>query len=171
MNARPKKKLCWNCETNVSLKTEVCPCCGVSVIGLSSDIASEAPPPPYRLVNPSQEQAIPISPYLNDDEEGASEDEISHQDVEENVSTSLSPSKTSLSDESKKTVLIMSLLILGSVFFIFGFTLLLFSSEGYLTLHWNASYWFVYLLLAIPMMYFGFRLMNFLHENDSDLHQ
>src|SRR5262249_49949564 len=112
MNARPKKKLCWNCEGSVSLKAETCPYCGVSVVGLSADISPETPTPPYRLVNPSQEQSIPVSPYAEEGEEEEHVDEEPAEKVAEAVSGH--------ADDSKQTVLILSLLMCGAVFAVFG---------------------------------------------------
>lgn len=157
MNARPKKKLCWNCEGNVSLKAETCPYCGVSVVGLSSDISPETPIPPYKLVNASQEAAIPLAPYAAVDEE-ASDKEVEEESNEAPVEDSTKE------DDSKRVILVLALLLAGSLFFIFGFALFLFSDEGYLSLHWNAAYWFVYLLLSLPMLYLGFRFLNRLSE-------
>ena len=162
MNARPKKKLCWNCEGNVSLKAENCPYCGVSVVGLSSEISSETPTPPYRLVNPAQEPAIPVSPFADSDvdEDEDVESAPAHDEVAAQAPLDVKD------DDSKKVVLVLTLLAAGSIFFIFGFALLLFSDEGYLSLHWNAAYWFVYLLLALPMLFIGFRKLNALTESN-----
>ncbi len=49
------------------------------------------------------------------------------------------------------------LLLPGAVFFLFGLALYLFSQEGILTLRWNASYWSYYLVLSLPLLYFGWR--------------
>lgn len=161
MNARPKKKLCWNCEGSVSLKAETCPYCGVSVVGLSSDISSDIHNPPYRLVNPAQESPIPVSPYAENESEESDEGEP----AEDEAGSEASAARTGdAGDDSKRVVVVLTLLATGSIFFIFGFALLLFSEEGYLSLHWNAGYWFVYLLLALPMLFFGFRKLNALEN-------
>lgn len=159
MNARPKKKLCWNCEGNVSLKAEVCPYCGVSVVGIPSDISSGALTPPYRLVNPAQEAPIPVSPFAEPVLE-VEEEEERDPFIEESPEASHAAKE----DDSRNVVIVLALLAIGSIFFIFGFALLLFSDEGFLSLHWNSTYWFVYLLLALPMLGFGFRQLNALND-------
>lgn len=159
MNARPKKKLCWNCEGNVSLKAEICPYCGVSVVGLPSEMSSETPVAPYRLVNPSQESSIPISPYMEEDSESF-EDLENEPKIEAEVEHRDGRDK----DDTKKVVLVLALLLLGSVFLLFGFVLFLFSEQGYLTLHWHSGYWFVYLVLAIPLLFFGFRSLHTIQD-------
>lgn len=49
MNAKPKKKMCWNCEGNVNLHAEVCPYCRTSLKqspeNLKSSSADPYPPP------------------------------------------------------------------------------------------------------------------------------
>jgi hypothetical protein len=155
MNARPKKKLCWNCEGSVAVNVETCPYCGVSVAGLSAEIAGKAPAAPYRLVSSVQESSIPVPPYAQELPESGEEPDGT-EDAEEQA-----PAESKVErDDSKNVVLVLFLLLLGSVCFIFGFALLLFSNEGYLTLHWNANYWFLYLLLAFPLLYLGFRKLN-----------
>lgn len=162
MNARPKKKICWNCEGNVSVKAETCPYCGVSVAGLSSDISPETPIAPYRLVNPAQESPIPVSPYLDEEDAKASYEDEDEDSNDELVGAASDSSHGE--DDSKKVVLVLTLLLGGSIFLVFGFALLLFSSDGYLSLHWDASYWFIYLLLALPMLFFGFRKLNVISD-------
>lgn len=160
MNARPKKKLCWNCEGNVSLKAETCPFCGVSVVGLSSDISPVTPTPPYKLVNPAHESSIPVSPFAVAEEGVAEEGENEADDqLPESEAEAVDAD-----DDSKHVVLVLTLLLAGSLFFIFGFALLLFSEEGYLSLHWSSGYWFIYLLLALPMLFFGFRFLHALPD-------
>jgi hypothetical protein len=158
MNARPKKKLCWNCEGSVSLSAESCPYCGVSVAGLPPEMSTDLPTPPYRLVNATQESAIPVAPYLDETE---LEEEESAEELSEDIAELADKAGE---EDTKKTVGILALLFAGSVFLLFGFALFLFSDEGYLTLHWNASYWFVYLLLALPLLFFGLRSLNTLQE-------
>ena len=60
-------------------------------------------------------------------------------------------------EEGGSVATTMALLMGGCFFFLFGCLLFLFSDNGYFTLRWSDSYWFVYLLIAIPMLYVGFR--------------
>jgi hypothetical protein len=153
MTATPKKKLCWNCEGRVSLAEENCPYCAVYLgpapdeNGESKDILA----PPYRLVE-SEEETVPASPYASEKEE-------------EKEEVDLSAAKTDI----KEVVLPLSLLSAGTLFFLFGLVLLVFSNQGVLTLTWNGDYWYFYLISAVPMLFFGWRsLKRFEVENQPE---
>jgi hypothetical protein len=151
MSQKTKKKLCWNCEGNVSLKNENCPYCGVSltVSPLLSDVKNPFAPP-YRFTEPSSHSIIPASPYLPSSESESHSEDSEHEDS--------SPSEPLETDELKATTISLLLLLFGTVFLIFGIILWLFSDEHRIfILSWNGKYWFVYLLLGIPMSYFGWR--------------
>lgn len=146
MSATPKKKLCWNCEGRVALSEENCPFCGVYLS--SSALINQADEnsthiAPYQNIN---DQTIPDSPYSNKNE---NEDSLSSEDsLEESHST------------SKSSLLALTLLLAGSIFFIFGLILLVFARQGTLTLQWNASYWFVYLGMSVILLFMGWRSLK-----------
>ena len=150
MSAIPKKKLCWNCEGRVAFSDENCPYCCVylsssSLINTHNETTTHiAPFAPYRQ---GSDKSVPASPYTLDQEEDleSNEDESSLED--------------SL-DEETSGLLPLSLLLAGSIFFMFGLILLLFSRQGTLTLHWNASYWYIYLALAAALIFTGWRSMQ-----------
>lgn len=48
-------------------------------------------------------------------------------------------------------------LSLGSVLFILGLLQIFFSEAGTLRLEWSTKYWFIYVLSALPLLYFGYR--------------
>ena len=154
MTATPKKKLCWNCEGRVSLAEENCPYCAVYLgpapdeNGESKDILA----PPYRLVE-SEDETVPASPYASEKEE-----------EEEEVDLSVAKA------DIKEVVLPLSLLSAGTLFFLFGLVLLVFSNQGVLTLTWNGDYWYFYLIFALPMLFFGWRsLKRFEKETHENL--
>lgn len=149
MSAIPKKKLCWNCEGRVSFSVENCPFCGVylsssSLINQQDESSTHIPP--YRT---SSDKSIPASPYnMNDDEEIKTED--SNEDIQEEA----------LNTNQKSNLLPFILLLAGSVFLVFGLILLIFSRQGTLTLQWDASYWFVYLGMAVVLLFVGWRSLQ-----------
>lgn len=49
------------------------------------------------------------------------------------------------------------LLILGGNLLILGLLQFFFSESGHLRLEWDSKYWFVYCVLALPVLYFGFK--------------
>jgi hypothetical protein len=134
MSGSTKKKICWNCEGNVSVHEENCPYCAV-YIGPPEPVEEESPlAPPYQI---STNDEIPKSPYAPQ-----------HQEV----SQAYSQEKSS---EVKDVAFSFALLSGGVIFLLFGLTLWLFSQSGVLTLSWNSSYWYVWFLLSLPMLYFG----------------
>ncbi len=160
MSAIPKKKLCWNCEGNVAWHEEDCPYCGVCVKGPHLEESSKeqrrpshisALNPPYRL-----EQAlttgIPRSPFDIEEDKEEVEDEKPIEPIRRVEPSSLLP---------------LLLLLLGSLSFVFGLILLLFSKDGVLTLRWNGDYWYLYLLVAIPLLGMGWRVLNRLDSTES----
>lgn len=140
MSTTQKKKLCWNCEGRVSFEEENCPYCSVylgSVIdeGRKQDVLA----PPYQIVEEEGEQEAPESPYQMED----------HSAMEE------APELDEAKSDMRQVVLPLGMLSAGSLFFLFGLMLLIFSDHGTLTLSWSADYWYLYVLLSLPALLFG----------------
>lgn len=155
MNKSLRKRLCWNCEASVSLAEELCPFCGVSVVpafleGTGADFA-----PPYSN-NGDKNFDIPKSPY--------DRDESATQLEKEEIQKEIDQAGVSL-DDFKRIVLSVILLLTGSVLFLFSVVLALFSMNGIFTLQWDGSVWFIYLILAIPLFAFGWRVLMKLDPN------
>lgn len=162
MKAKSKKKLCWNCEGSVSLQVENCPYCGVYVspenegkdnlfappYSSQLETKQDIPVPPYALNNTTAEETT----SLQDDDLQESEDEKTSDEVVDQIKDFIQP---------------MILLLAGTVFFIFGLTLLLFSHEGVFTLKWNGNYWFLYLLISLPMLGFGWITLQKIKDIDN----
>lgn len=140
MSGTTKKRLCWNCEARVSLEEENCTYCGVylspaSFPGLQND---EIPEPLYK---PGIESSIPKSPY-------------------EALYTPQNSSDSSTfvkQDDLGSIVFSVSLLLGGGILLLFGIILFVFSSNNLFTLQWNTTYWFVYLFVSLPMLYYGWQ--------------
>jgi hypothetical protein len=164
MSATPKKKLCWNCEGNVSRKEENCPFCGVylhpdSITGNTAEIEEHTPP--YRTTNFKSNEQIPAMPYANSAD--ASSDEESTVDEK----TQKIEEKTfSLNENTKNTMYALALLMSGSMFFLFGLVLILFSRNGQFSLQWNGNYWFIYLFASLPMLFIGWRISHRLSDSN-----
>ncbi|NGX42295.1 MAG: hypothetical protein K940chlam7_00573 [Chlamydiae bacterium] len=150
MSATQKKKLCWNCEGRVSLEEENCPYCAVYVGPSPDENEKDILAPPYRIVD-SEDEEVPSSPYAVDEEQ-----------EEEEVEVQLSETRSDL----KKIVLPLCLLSAGSMLFLFGLILLLFSNHGVFTVSWNSEYWYLYLVFALPMAFFGWRVLRNLEEDE-----
>ena len=147
MNKLQKKKLCWNCESQVSIEEETCPICGVSVVPAYLEGTGANFSPPYSM-GAGTDFGIPRSPYETDASNSSLESEISEKKIEEGQPAL---------DEFKRVMITVILLLTGSVFFIFSLALALFSRHGVFTLQWDGSYWFIYTLFAIPLLIIGWR--------------
>lgn len=86
------------------------------------------------------------------------------KEVAKAAPTPVEPAKVAEVASSAESIdpTLMSLLMLlpGSIFLLFGLVLYLFAVDGKLHLEWNANYWFVYLVLGSPLLYFGWREVN-----------
>jgi hypothetical protein len=134
MNAEPKKKLCWNCEGRVAFSDENCSFCGV-------------------YLSPS---------HMDSEEEG----DLPHEPVYESLSNSTEEVKDSsfleesLNSHRDNGLLPFSLLLLGSIFLVFGLILFTFARQGTLTLQWDATYWYIYLAAATLFLIIGWRALQ-----------
>lgn len=149
MSRTERKKLCWNCEGSVSLEVEYCPFCGVSVVPAFLEGAEVEFAPPYAALPKGHDFGIPKSPF-------ASDSDTVHQEIHEERKEIAVDHQPGV-DEFRRVAVSVSLLLAGSVFFLFSIALGLFSNNGVFTLRWDATYWFIYTLLALPLLFFGWR--------------
>lgn len=149
-----KKKLCWNCDGNVVRSLSNCPYCGVYIYPEEDDEESgsriQSVEPPYKP-KPLKENEIPQAPYAKHINSSTSEESNMQEPVRHRA-------------DWKMIVSPLIFLLSGSVFFLFGFLMLLFSSNGLFTLQWNANYWYLYLLVSFPFLYFGWHTLENIHE-------
>ena len=57
-----------------------------------------------------------------------------------------------------------TLLAVGGMLLTLGLVLFFFSTDGVVTLEWNAKKWFVYCLASLPVLYMGIRQLRPKHE-------
>ncbi len=158
-NMAPKaKKLCWNCEGNVLIDQDTCRYCGVSldVSPIPGTANQSHSPPPYKLISTPANQSIPAAPYSAPEKDiSAKEEAIPEEELSQ-------PSNL-----FQNTAIAVSSLMLGVVFSLFGIILFAFSdAQGIFTLSWHARYWFVYVLMALPLLYIGLRTTDSLNNQD-----
>jgi len=65
------------------------------------------------------------------------------------------PKPKTLEASPKKQTLSILFLSLGAQLMAIGLLLLIFSTDGQLTLQWTAKNWYIYCLLAVPLLGFG----------------
>lgn len=131
MNTKNKKKLCWNCEGSVDVGAERCPFCGVS-----TDV-TPIPGTQPKKAQPAPPKKAPAPPY-----------QLKEESAEE----------TKESNPFQAATLAISTLLLGTVLTIFSLVLALFSnSKGIFTLSWSGEWWYIYLIIALPLLWLGWR--------------
>jgi cation transport ATPase len=165
MNTAVKKKLCWNCEGNVSRDALNCPYCGVYLHreedreeDFESDEESVPPhSPPYDFAShQKQDTTIPTPPYPSQQEPGV------RIDPKNGSKKEASWMKTST--DWPRVMIPLVLLMAGSVFLLFALFIALFSQNGFLTLSWSVNTWIVFAVAAFPMLYLGWRSLRQLKE-------
>ena len=160
MSAVPKKKLCWNCEGNVSREVDNCPYCGVYVYSGEQEDYSNWNPDYHS--EESKKDEIPEPIYRVPKEHGV-EGEEDGADLTEATCFSSSDVLSHL----KKEVFPLLFLMTGSVFFLFGVVLLLFSQNGTLVLQWQSKNGYYFFLLAFPIIGLGWKFLQECHSEDS----
>jgi len=163
MQQNQRTKICPNCEGNIALHESICPYCGSSVFEENQIFSKKLPendsckslsyeetlaslyPPPYKpkAIEPAFEQ----------------KQEKQIQEPFENRIDENSEEETTIK-EPQSALLPTVLFWAGINIFVFSFILLIFSKDGFLHLSWNASYWYLYALLAIPLLYYGYKGLN-----------
>ncbi len=159
MTTITKKKLCWNCEGRVGFSEEHCPFCGVYLSptptpGGEGQGASEeeSPQPSYELDGEQTDNHTHASPF----QEPPQDPQLQQVD---------SPKVALASNEElRRMVTPMGMLLSGSIFFLFGLVLLLFSKDGKLTLQWSSDYWYVYLTFSLAMLFWGWRSLQLVDD-------
>jgi hypothetical protein len=158
MSAVPKKKLCWNCEGNVAKNIDNCPYCGVYLHAAEMEDES-AWNPSYRPDLDNEDIPSPlyqIKPQVDEE----SEEEA------QTAGDSKSMTWNHLFSQLKYDVFPILFLMMGSVFFLFGIVLLLFSQNGTFTLQWKESDGLYFLLFAVPLIGFGWMYFQRLEANE-----
>ncbi|MCC5831966.1 MAG: hypothetical protein JJU12_02865 [Chlamydiales bacterium] len=163
MTKKNDKRLCWNCDGSVSIHLAQCPYCGVD---LSQTREQSGEKDLFQgFTNPFQnsspvDQSIPKPPFacVFNQELTVSEDEWNQSFKEEAEESKKEEEKLSIT--TKREMIALLLLLPGVVFFLFGLTLFLFSSDGVLTLEWNQSFAYFYFLGAVPLLFLGWRALR-----------
>ena len=164
------KKKCWKCEGEVHVYAMQCPYCGVDLTVNKEEVYES----PYQFVRPQQDglipgQTPPMSPFshqevVDEDHETREAKGIRHSNeiVDENIESESAPL---LHPQFKRTIKPLLLLLPGVIFLVFSFALIFFSDKrGELVLRWSSSLWPFYLLVALPMLFYGWKSLRQLEE-------
>ena len=155
MSAVPKKKLCWNCEGNITKEIENCPYCGVYVHSQGLDgIYHWSAPYSKGYDEAEEEEEVPLPLY------SIQANKEPQELKEAGASQAASGDDRSISDQLKRDLFPILLLMAGSIFFLFGLVLFLFSKDGALTLQWSSALAPYFLALSLPGVFFGWTLLQ-----------
>jgi hypothetical protein len=141
MEKNKKNKLCWNCEGRVAMDAENCSYCAVYVgpaLNSEEEVQDHEIAPPYKFIEAQENTLL----------------------EEAKIAIHHAPQENSSSEGSKQFVLPLAFLVTGSVFCLFGLVLFLYSEQNFFTLSWKSKYWFVYVLLSLPLLVLGFNALN-----------
>ncbi|MCH9621852.1 MAG: hypothetical protein S4CHLAM20_12800 [Chlamydiia bacterium] len=147
MNSTEKMRMCPYCEGTVPLETPTCRFCGSSfetteepLKGAFREEDNSQYIPPYTPVNDSYKESV----YYPEN------DETVHQDHEEDID-----------EEAEKGHLsALTLLSCGGMLLTLSLMLFFFSEHGRLVLEWKSRYWSLYMILGLPMLYYGFKKLK-----------
>lgn len=164
MSATSTDKKCWNCEESVHPHAIICPYCRADLANPKVSAESkETQATPYRFAaKPVGDQAIPTplySPAKESNQPGGSES----VKVPPTRTVKKNPAPAASAEEAgllKETLTPMIGLLAGVVFLLFGLILLIYSSEAVFTLHWKTSYWPLFLIASLPLLWFGWRSLQ-----------
>lgn len=174
MSAIPKKKLCWNCEGHISHDVDNCPYCGVYVHSREFDEDSIWNPNYQKIeeeereVASSKKDAIPAPLYqisLSGTAAFEEEDSSSRTPQPKTLTSAPLASPYNIFNRLKQELFPILFLMMGSIFFLFGAVLLLFSENGMLVLKWEETYSTYFLLLALPLITAGWHYLQQIEED------
>ncbi|MBN2478723.1 MAG: hypothetical protein JXA94_00690 [Parachlamydiales bacterium] len=168
MNQNERTKLCPSCDGMVAMEISICPYCGSSVFNKNEDFDSQILNPDVKSLSPEETlQSLyppPYKPKVIDTRPGKEGGEEDDDEFEEDENGNDSNDEESQDEDErrsdKSSLLFTILLLLGVNIFVFSMLLLFFSENGSLTLSWNAKYWFLYSIFAMPLLLFGFKGLN-----------
>jgi hypothetical protein len=155
MKPKKRQKLCYHCEGEIDLDVIVCPFC-------AADLREEKPEQIksiYRSFggvekteNHQTSESLYPSPFSARSEAVAEEifEEKKLLDRQENAS----------SDKLSSVICPTIMFTLGIQLFVLGMFILLFSHKGIVLLKWDGTLWFLYVLAACPLLYFGYRSLS-----------
>ena len=141
MKPKKRQKLCHHCEADVDLDVIVCPFC-------AADLREEKPEQQARPVGPS------VSRMVGEGQVGGG--------LYSSYTVKGLPEETAVAQEEpieteKNSISAIVLCTLGAQLLVLGLMMLFLGSNGMLILKWNAKWWPVYLVGAVPLLFFGMK--------------
>lgn len=184
-----QQKMCWNCEGAVSAEALYCPYCGSDMqihaetnqkreeeLFAQDSFQFSAPVTPSVSQEASNLASLYKPPYSpnqrgfgvpNFKEEKAPEQENFYYPSEQVIYPKQEePSSKEALQKTDVGLWPLLFLSIGMNLLTLGLLLFFFSDKGKLILEWNSYYWFVYCILAAPLLMFGWKLLQSNTYND-----
>lgn len=150
MDNGEKMRMCPYCEGTVPLESSSCRFCGSSfdesLDRMKGAFREEREDPYY---NP------PYSPDADN-----LKDSVYHPESKEQAESLSTEEEEMNQEEEKGHILALMLLSAGGMLFTLSILLLFFSEHGRVTLEWKSRYWSLYMILGLPLLYYGFKKLR-----------
>src|SRR5262249_10937111 len=143
MKPKKRQKLCHHCEADVDLDVIVCPFC-------AADLREEKP----------EQQGKPAGPSVSrmaSEGQGQVGGGLYSSAPSYTVKGLPEDRAEELVDTEKSSLSAIVLCTLGAQLLVLGLMMLFLGSNGMLILKWNAKWWPVYLVGAVPLLFFGMK--------------
>ena len=154
-----EKKICWSCNAEVHIYTAQCPSCGSDLTECNKGKEPQQFQSPYQFVSPTHSEEEAVTPP----------NQFAHYAHEDN--TEVEPQENPIEEDPVfhpqfiKGVKPLLLILPGGIFCAFACMLIFFSNpNGELILKWKSALWPFYLLVAFPMLYFGWKALRQIEE-------
>lgn len=151
-----RQKLCWNCDADVSVDATYCPFCGTDLMATAVESSFEEDSLDRDVSNSVEESiaALYKPPYT------------SRQPGGQGRAKPRAAKQSDFYEDDKKAQRRLGggwaliFLSLGCYLLAFGLLLLFLGTNGTLTLEWNSRVWFIYCVIAFPLIVVGGRLLS-----------
>ena len=154
---KDKQRICTHCEGRISVEADTCLYCGMPLLAESAAPSSvqESVTSAYAPLYGQRS-----SDYMKIESEFSPKFKSPTPQKEGTFGGLSLPAQEAVAieeegDRSGFVALLFALV--GSSLLILGLMQGLFSDEGFLRLEWNCKYWFLFCLLALPMLYYGIK--------------
>lgn len=171
MRSTDREKMCGQCEGRVPFDATQCPFCASPVDGLPKEyqpslfeskslkdslVSLYTPPYLGKEIAAEERPSLPKQPPAQ--ETASAYRDVTREPFRDVAAEELAMATEHQEEELGKSSLWPTLLLVGgSNLFLLSLMQLFFSKGGILRLEWDASYWLLYLLAALPMLYFGMK--------------
>ncbi len=182
MRQKEKKKACWSCDSDVSIHATYCPFCGTDLLQMQQETQEgEVPASPQEslasLYTPPYPSRNRVGVGIPDERKESnsftpvqpSAQQHFYQDQHDSdEATNAAEEPADIEVDNSSGIWPILLLCLGTNLFTLGLLLFFLSDDGVLTLQWNSYAWFLYCICALPLLFFGFKMLKPKKENSNN---